>query len=463
MTRYRDEELGATLLALEVPEHRPGFYADLHRRLGQERVARRAEVRRRLIARRGRVRWGVRLVFAAAVATAVWLVAGLPEDERIPDVIRPELAAAEIQARVRTAFAGAETLSGELVVQGRSYENAFGWEDPVRWRFALTAQGDLRLRGLTLRDTMTYDADRGVQRSLNPSASLGSEGPLFAAERTGVAPGPPDPGPTDDHLQRDFGAFVRALLAAEDPAVVETTYDGRPAWLLDVRAQVSKLVPDEFAVDRFSIWVDQQTGIPVRVQEKQGERVLNELRIEKLLVDEPLARETFTLRFPQDIEVMRGDEGFRRVELGEVAGAVGYEPLVPARLPEGFELAEVAVAPRSGVPTGAEGGNPLSTDVVSLSYRRGFERVLVTTRLRHVPGFADAWSDPLATGEGIRDRPEPVQLERGALSGVEANLLIVPRNTPHIWALAEELVVTVAGDLSRDELVAVAESLAVGP
>ena len=64
MTRYRDEELGAALLALEVPEHRPGFYADLHRRLGQERAARRAEVRRRLIARRGRVRWGVRLVFA---------------------------------------------------------------------------------------------------------------------------------------------------------------------------------------------------------------------------------------------------------------------------------------------------------------------------------------------------------------------------------------------------------------
>jgi len=56
-----------------------------------------------------------------------------------------------------------------------------------------------------------------------------------------------------------------------------------------------------------------------------------------------------------------------------------------------------------------------------------------------------------------------VSLGRGALSGVEANLLVVPRNTPHIWALADELVVTVSGDLSRDELVRVAESLAVGP
>ncbi|MGH3061857.1 MAG: hypothetical protein ACRDNA_10660, partial [Gaiellaceae bacterium] len=61
MTRYRDEELGAALLALPVPEHRPGFYADLHRRLGQERLARRADVRRRRLARRGGLRWGVRL------------------------------------------------------------------------------------------------------------------------------------------------------------------------------------------------------------------------------------------------------------------------------------------------------------------------------------------------------------------------------------------------------------------
>jgi hypothetical protein len=35
----------------------------------------------------------------------------------------------------------------------------------------------------------------------------------------------------------------------------------------------------------------------------------------------------------------------------------------------------------------------------------------------------------------------------------------VPRNTPHIWALTDKLVVTIAGDLSTAELVAVAESL----
>ena len=456
MTRYRDAELGAAIRALETPEHRPGFYADLHRRLGQERAARRGAVRRRRIARRGGLRWGVRLAFAAAVAAAVWLVAGLPEDA--PDVVRPQQAtAAEIQAKVRTAFAGAETLTGELVVRGPSFESAYGWEGTQRWRFALTGRGDFRLTGLTLEENVTYDAERGVQRSLNRSESLGGEG-LFAAERTGLAPGPPDPGPIDPILENDYGAFVRALLAADDPRVRETTYEDRPAWRLDVPTAVNQIVP-EHSGDHLAIWVDQETGIPVRVVEEKNGRPLDELRIEKLAVDEPLPRATFALPFPDGMEVMRSDEGFQRVGLGDVAGAVGYEPLVPAWLPEGFELAEVAVAPGAGNPTGTEGGNPPSTDVVSLSYRRGLDQILVTTRLRHVPEWPDAWSDPLATGEGYVDEPESVHLRRGALSDVEANVLIVPLNVPHLWALTDDLVVTVSGGLSRADLVRVAESL----
>ena len=460
MTRYRDEGLGAALRALETPEHAPGFYADLHRRLGQERLARRADVRRRRIARRGGLRWGVRLAFAAAVAAAIWLVAGLPDEA--PDVVRPqEATAAQIQARVRTAFAGAETLTGELVAQGPSFESAYGWTGTQRWRFALTARGDFRLTGLTLEENVTYDAERGVHRSLNRSESLG-EG-LFAAVRTGIAPGPPDPGPIDPMLENDYGAFVRALLAADpdDPRVRETTYEGKPAWRLDVRAPVNQIVP-EHSGDRFAIWVDQGTGIPVRVVEQKNGRPLDELRIEKLAVDEPLPRETFALRFPEGMEVMRSDEGFQRVALSEVAGAVGYGPLVPAWVPDGFELAEVAVSPGPGFPTGVEAGNPPSTDVVSLSYRRGLDQILVTTRLRHVPGSPDTWSDPLATGEGFVDEPESVRLGRGALSGVEANVLIVPLNVPHLWAKTDDLVVTVSGGVSRGDLLRIAESLAEG-
>ena len=110
-----------------------------------------------------------------------------------------------------------------------------------------------------------------------------------------------------------------------------------------------------------------------------------------------------------------------------------------------------------------EAGNPPSTDVVSLSFRRGLDQMLVTTRRRDVAGRPDAWTDPLATGERFRDRPEPVVLGRGTLSGVEAKLLLMPRNVPHLWARGDELVVTVSGDLGRAELVRVAESLETRP
>ncbi len=58
------------------------------------------------------------------------------------------------------------------------------------------------------------------------------------------------------------------------------------------------------------------------------------------------------------------------------------------------------------------------------------------------------------------DEPEPIELRSGALAGAQAQLQIDPRTVPHVWILGEELVVTISGDLSRDELRAVAESLA---
>jgi hypothetical protein len=38
-------------------------------------------------------------------------------------------------------------------------------------------------------------------------------------------------------------------------------------------------------------------------------------------------------------------------------------------------------------------------------------------------------------------------------------VVIDPRTIPHLWAMTDRLVVTVSGDLSRAELIAVAEAL----
>jgi hypothetical protein len=441
---YRDEVLGNALRQLEVPEHRQSFHADLRRLLAEERIARRRF--RGAPKRVNRARLAVALV-AALVAVLIMAI-GIPLVEHSSRLGGPQpVDAALIKAKVRLALGTMRNLRGILVYDGPRKD------DEKRWRFTLTAQGDFELDGPGRGEWMAYDASAGIARAAQRSESLGGVGPLFYSERRGLAPGLPDPGPPSWLIPTEMGAFVRALLAADDPRVRVTVYESRPAWTLGVDTVPNAIVP-EFTGDRFQITVDQESGMPVRVVERKAGAVIRELRIEDLAVNVKLAPGAFEHAFPAGAEVARMDEGFERVGLDKVGGIVGYQPLVPHWLPDGYKLAEVAVARKSG-PTGAEGGNPASRSVVSLSYRRGFDQVLVTTRI----AAGGPWSDPLATGEGYVDRPERVVLEAGALAGRPAELLLEPRGIPHLWTRSDALVVTVSGALGKAELLRVAESL----
>ncbi|HEY1317178.1 MAG TPA: hypothetical protein VGF10_08180 [Gaiella sp.] len=430
-TTYRDPELGTALRELDVPDHSAAFFADLERQLAAE-PARRPT-------RRLRLRWGFRIAAVAASVGVVAAVVGWPRAERT------QLAsAAVVKERVRASLDTLRTLSGVIVTSGPRAD------DERRFRFALDAKGDFRLDGPAPGEVITYDAAAGVARSAQHSASMGGDA-IFYAERRGIAPGPPEQGPPSWILPDALGAYVRALLASGDPRVEEVVYEGRPAWRVEVDTVPNAMVP-ALSGDRLEITVDRQSGIPVRVVESRAGAMLHELRIEQLKVDEPVEANAFTFSFPPGSEVIRSDEGFRRVSLAAVTGTVGYTPLVPSAVPDGYELAEVAVATDAG-PTGTEAGNPPSRKVVSLAYRRGLDRFVVTTRLA---GSA-AWSDPLASGEGYVDHPEHVTLETGVLR--DAQVVLSPHGVPHLWAVANGLVVTIAGDLSRAELVTLARSL----
>jgi hypothetical protein len=189
----RDDLLGALLRQLDVPEHRPEFYAELHYRLAEERRVRAAEERRRRRARRNRIRWTARTAFAAAAAAIAALVVGVPWSDRGADVAT----AAEIKAKVASALSSADSLSGEIVFRGSSYREAYGWDGPKRWSFTLSARGDLRLKETHGANDMAYNAREGIERSLNTSESIAGDDTLFAAERRGLAPGPPDQGPSE--------------------------------------------------------------------------------------------------------------------------------------------------------------------------------------------------------------------------------------------------------------------------
>ncbi|HET7137403.1 MAG TPA: hypothetical protein VFI04_03540 [Gaiellaceae bacterium] len=435
-TDHRDERLGAALRALDQPEHRPEFHRELRGRLSAERRA-------------SRRRWAWPLAAAAtAAAVAVALIAiGIPRTHKTPSIAGPQPAsAALVKSHLREALTAMRNLSGMLVATEASRGTT------ERWRFVLDVAGDVRLEGPGDGEVVTYDSSTGVARSIQHSASMGGSA-LFYAERTGVAPGPPDLGPPSWLIPERLGAYVRAALASRDPGVREVTYEGRAAWRLDVHTVPNAVAP-ELSGDELQVTVDRRTGMPVLVVEQKQGKVLRTLRLGQLAVDTAPAAGAFRAQFPAGAEVMRSDDGFQRVPLARAAGVAGYRPLVPDRVPAGYELAEVAVA-RESAPTGKEGGNPRSQGVVSLSYRRGLDQFLVTTRLRG----NGTWSDPLASGEGFVDHPDRVDLPAGALAGADAELVLSPRALPHLWALTDDLVVTVGGDLSRSELTRVAGSL----
>jgi hypothetical protein len=425
------------LRELDVPDHGPSFFDELERQLAIEPV--------KSARRRPPLRWGLRIGAVAAVVALAVVVFGLPWSERAPSIA----SAALVKERVRDSLSDLRSLSGVIVTDGP----ATG--DERRFRFALDARGDFRLDGPTPGETITYDASSGDVRSAARSASMDGT-TLYYAERRGVAPGPPDVEPPTWLLPDELGAYVRALLAAGDPGVHEVSYEGRPAWHVVVGIAPNTVVP-AFSGERLEVTVDRGSGLPVRVVETKAGAVLHQLRIEQLAVDRALPADTFRLTFPAGAEVMRSNGGFRRVDLTDAAGVVGYAPLVPTQLPDGYALAEVAVATESGR-TGGGAGNPPSRRVVSLAYRRGLDRFVVTTRL----AGDTQWSDPLASGAGFVDHPEPIRLDTGALRGSEAQLVLSPHGVPHLWAVANGLVVTVAGDLSRDELLTVAGSLRSG-
>jgi hypothetical protein len=91
--------------------------------------------------------------------------------------------------------------------------------------------------------------------------------------------------------------------------------------------------------------------------------------------------------------------------------------------------------------------------IVSLSYRRGFDQLIVTSRPRGARG-----RDPFAEA-GLARRGRAVPIDAGALRGATAHVVLEARSIPHLWVASGKLVVTVAGDANEFELVQIARSL----
>ncbi len=465
-----DEDLGRELRDLYVPDHRPGFFSGLGPRLEEVAPGHR---QRRPEWQRPPVLLGAAAVVVVAVLVVRTLLPGgapSPAQRSQPPVVRL-ISANQVRARVSTALASLHTLTGEVtfactVNTGTCAPPGSGGRTTVQSSFVTDAAGDERVTGVGRTDDLAYVASRGEETTVSGS------GQVEAQIATGLPPGPPDFAAPPSVLRRDLGSVVRAFLGTTDEVpVTEVTEQGRPAWRLVTPVVPNKLAGPGGSGDQLEVIVDRQSGFPLRVTETLGGRFLDEFQLSNLVVDGPVDPAAFTLTIPAGLRPSRTDVGFRPVTLAQAAARAGYQPVLPttASLPPGYHLAETTIA-ASSQPTGSEGANPPSRRVVSVAYRRGFDRIVVTTRSTGTARACDpaargtgttaCWADPLSSGEGEVDLPQRFTIAGGALSGAQAAVVISPRGVPHVWTIDSRLVVTVAGDATADELRRMAQSFA---
>lgn len=398
----RDQVVADALRELgDVPEHRPGFWAELHERLVVETPA---PARRRV----GSSRW---LAIAAAVVilaggALVALRAGSdPDAGRTPPVTTPG-----------PAITTVSSVQGVLVVEtaGQATE---------RWTFALDERGRFAARQSD-GTSVIEDPTTGV------AVNTVADGTVY--RRTDTALG------LLGLLRRDIGWSVAALAAADDPRVTTGEQDGRPVWVFDAAVEPNKLAGDS-GVDHVYAAVDRASQLPLAVRSSSRGRVVAEQHVEGLKIGAEIPAGTFDVA-PAEHGVADG-EGWRRVDPATVDA-----PRVD--VPAGYVLADVAVHDEPLV-TGPEGGNPATGPATAYAYRRGIDVLVVT--IQPAGDAAATWDDPLGQEGVVAGR---------AISGLARGGVVVDvRALPHAWAVSGGKVVTVQGAASGDELVAALRSL----
>ena len=352
--------------------------------------------------------------------------------------------AAQVRAAVSQTLASASNLSGTLVI-----------DDPdrgeQRWSFALDSAGDLRLKGLDTNDDLAIDGTADTIRF--------SQGPRFSTS-TDVSPQTSAFSP-DWMLEREVGSVISALAADRDAEVQDVEYDGRPAWLLTIRA----VGQDGGTIER-KITVDRSLGLPVHDVLRSSGRLLGEWRLESLAVDSNLPPEAFSLVPRPGQEVGTASEGSRRVDPSEIEATAGYAPLIARWLPDGYRFDHAALSPSY-----TQSGDLAGDNIATFVYRRGLEQITVTTRppaarlpfpMLQIGRFCTARSISAIvcanTGQTVETRD--VTLRTGALAGETAKVMIDIAAPPTLTVETQNLDVQISGDADEAELMRIAESFA---
>ncbi|MEI8334952.1 MAG: hypothetical protein WCH74_14040, partial [Chloroflexota bacterium] len=395
---------------------------------------------------------------AAVALVAGVLLAGLPGDGG------PEpVSARQILQRAMRAMSSGRTLAATVTIRAVDTSTLTGQShyDVERYSLLQRADGSYRLsrhgpsrfgwsptgRSRPAADVV-YDARRGVLSTYSARQGL--------IVRYGYPPGPPDRW-AGTVTAGDPGATARALEVVGAARLKASVYQGRPAWIVTCSLASGPSRPAitaEWPI--FEITIDRATSFPVRFRMLQDGLLQMEVLFSSLRVDAPLPDRAFELKAPAGTKVTRIQDGFRRATIAQIAQLPGYVTLAPANLPHGYRLTQAAAAPHSVTANRLVKGRK----VVALQYARGFDTLTVTTRTVTDPSLAVQY-DPFEPSSSWAEAVAwPATISDGAFRGVTARVVVAPATTtPHLWAVKDGVLLTVAGSATAEELLAVTASL----
>jgi hypothetical protein len=461
-----------------APTHLPDFEARLVAGLKEaDREMGRVAGDWSLIPRRSRSLWTRHPVLATAavvgIAAAVVVVVliGVPGVSR---VFGPEpVSAAQVIQRALHALAACRTVQADAtkkeavaVLPGGVTEYAVEHD-----RLLIRSDGSFRLtqtdkpqtsKPVQMRNRAdaadsAYDAASGVFREYRRGWDweAGATGSYVnrVTVTTGYPLGPPDC--WANVAMAGVSATARALQAGGVAMLETTTYDDRSVWVISGSKRAGsdpRLKGDE----TYSITIDQQTCLPIRFQLLTDGVLQFDYSWHDVRVNEPLPDAAFTFAAPKGAKVVRKDAGFRRLPLARIEFAAGYVALLPAWLPAGYVQRWAAVAARSTTVNKVTEGR----HVVAVEYVRGFDTLTVTARAvadRQAAANVDPVELDTSWADVVR---HDVRLTAGAFTGAVARVVVAPYiTTPHLWAVKNGVLLTIAGSATSKELIAIAESL----
>ncbi len=295
---------------------------------------------------------------------------------------------------------------------------------------------------------VAFDARRGVLSTYSPDRGV--------IVRAGYSLGPPDRWP-DPITRADFSAVARALDAVRATRVRTAVFEGRPAWIITCSlASIPSRPRVSVYWSIYEITIDHATALPVCFREFRDGQMRAEVRYRNLRANVPLPDDAFELKAPEGASASRIRGGFRLASVAAIATLPGYTALVPKTVPPGFRLDQAAVA-KHGLTANRrhEGRN-----IVALKYGRGFDSLTVTTR-SVADAYHAAFYDPFELDQQwAREVAWTVRIRAGAFAGKTARVVVAPGTTvPHLWAVKDGVLLTIAGSATADDLVAIATSL----